>query len=319
MKIKIYYSYILNNIIFHGDKLIIGGSASQSLAAKVAEELGDIICPIETKKFPDGERYLRFKEDVEGEEVTVIQSTGFPQDEHLIELLFLIKNLKSLNAKKIKVVVPYLGYGRQELRFKPGEAISAQFVAELIEDSGADEFISINLHEDSVREFFNIPTLNLSAMPPIADYINTITEDPIIIAPDKGALGFAEEIAKILNCNCTYMSKVRLGPDKVETRIVDVEDSTETNSKVGINAVKNKEAVIIDDIIATGGTIVNAVNILQEYGAKSVNVCCVHPTLVNDAVIKIYAAGAKNLAGTDTLKSDVSCITVAKVIADAIK
>lgn len=156
-------------------------------------------------------------------------------------------------------------------------------------------------------------------MPPIADYINTITEDPIIIAPDKGALGFAEEIAKILNCNCTYMSKVRLGPDKVETRIVDVEDSTETNSKVGINAVKNKEAVIIDDIIATGGTIVNAVNILQEYGAKSVNVCCVHPTLVNDAVIKIYAAGAKNLAGTDTLKSDVSCITVAKVIADAIK
>jgi ribose-phosphate pyrophosphokinase len=299
--------------------LIIGGSASQSLAAKVAEELGDIICPIETKKFPDGERYLRFKEDVEGEEVTVIQSTGFPQDEHLIELLFLIKNLKSLNAKKIKVVVPYLGYGRQELRFKPGEAISAQFVAELIEDSGADEFISINLHEDSVREFFNIPTLNLSAMPPIADYINTITEDPIIIAPDKGALGFAEEIAKILNCNCTYMSKVRLGPDKVETRIVDVEDSTETNSKVGINAVKNKEAVIIDDIIATGGTIVNAVNILQEYGAKSVNVCCVHPTLVNDAVIKIYAAGAKNLAGTDTLKSDVSCITVAKVIADAIK
>ncbi|MDD2643774.1 MAG: ribose-phosphate diphosphokinase [Methanobacteriaceae archaeon] len=299
--------------------MIIGGSASQSLAAKVAEELGDIICPIETKKFPDGERYLRFKEDVEGEEVTVIQSTGFPQDEHLIELLFLIKNLKSLNAKKIKVVVPYLGYGRQELRFKPGEAISAQFVAELIEDSGADEFISINLHEDSVREFFNIPTLNLSAMPPIADYINTITEDPIIIAPDKGALGFAEEIAKILNCNCTYMSKVRLGPDKVETRIVDVEDSTETNSKVGINAVKNKEAVIIDDIIATGGTIVNAVNILQEYGAKSVNVCCVHPTLVNDAVIKIYAAGAKNLAGTDTLKSDVSCITVAKVIADAIK
>ncbi len=319
MKIKIYYNYILNNIIFHGDNLIIGGSASQSLAAKVAEELGDIICPIETKKFPDGERYLRFKEDVEGEEVTVIQSTGFPQDEHLIELLFLIKNLKSLNAKKIKVVVPYLGYGRQELRFKSGEAISAQFVAELIEDSGADEFISINLHEDSVREFFNIPTLNLSAMPPIADYINTITEDPIIIAPDKGALGFAEEISKILNCNCTYMSKVRLGPDKVETRIVDVEDSTETNSKVGINAVKNKEAVIIDDIIATGGTIVNAVNILQEYGAKSVNVCCVHPTLVNDAVIKIYAAGAKNLAGTDTLKSDVSCITVAKVIADAIK
>jgi ribose-phosphate pyrophosphokinase len=299
--------------------LIIGGSASQSLAAKVAKELNDVLCPLETKKFPDGERYLRIKKDVDGEEVTIIQSTGFPQDEHLVELLFLIKNLKSLNAKKIRVVVPYLGYGRQELRFKSGEAISAQIVAELIESAGADEFISINLHEDSVRNFFNIPTMNLSAMSPIAEYISNITEDPIIIAPDKGALGFAEEIADILNCNCTYLSKVRLGPDKVETRIVDIEDSTKTDSKVGINAVKGKEAVIIDDIIATGGTIVNAINILKDYGAKSVNVCCVHPTLVNDAVIKIYAAGAENLSGTDTLKSDVSDITVAKIIAQAIQ
>lgn len=299
--------------------MIIGGSASQSLAAKVAKELNDVLCPLETKKFPDGERYLRIKKDVDGEEVTIIQSTGFPQDEHLVELLFLIKNLKSLNAKKIRVVVPYLGYGRQELRFKSGEAISAQIVAELIESAGADEFISINLHEDSVRNFFNIPTMNLSAMSPIAEYISNITEDPIIIAPDKGALGFAEEIADILNCNCTYLSKVRLGPDKVETRIVDIEDSTKTDSKVGINAVKGKEAVIIDDIIATGGTIVNAINILKDYGAKSVNVCCVHPTLVNDAVIKIYAAGAENLSGTDTLKSDVSDITVAKIIAQAIQ
>ncbi len=298
--------------------MIIGGSASQSLAAKVAKELDDTLCPLETKKFPDGERYVRVKEEVEGEDITIVQSTGFPQDEHLVELLFLIKNLKSLNANKIRVVVPYLGYGRQELRFKSGEAISAQIVAELIETAGADEFISINLHEDCVRDFFNIPTMNLSAMPPIAEYINNLTEDPIIIAPDKGALGFAEEIAEILDCNCTYMSKVRLGPDKVETCIVDI-DSTEAESKIGINNVKGKEAVIIDDIIATGGTIVNAINILKEYGAKSVNVCCVHPTLVNDAVIKIYAAGAENLAGTDTLKSDVSKITVAKTIANQIK
>lgn len=306
--------------------LIIGGSASQKLAANVANELGDILCPLETKKFPDGERYLRIKGNV-NKEVTVIQSTGFPQDENLVELLFLIRNLKSLGAEHIKVVVPYLGYGRQEKRFNEGEAISAQLVANLIESSGADEFISINLHEDSVRDFFSIPTANLSAMPPIANHISEITEDPIIIAPDKGALGFAEEIAEILGCNCTYMSKVRLGPDKVETRIVDVQcdfDSDEIeqakkDSKVNIDSVKGKEAVIIDDIIATGGTIVNAIGILKEQGAKSVNVCCVHPTLVNDAVLKIYAAGAKDLAGTDTLKSDVSCISVAKIIADALR
>ncbi len=261
-------------------------------------------------------------------EVTIIQSTGFPQDENLVELLFLIRNLKSLGVEHIKVVVPYLGYGRQEKRFKDGEAISAQLVANLIESSGADEFISINLHEDSVRDFFGIPTANLSAMPPIANYIAGITTDPIIIAPDKGALGFAEEIAEILGCNCTYMSKVRLGPDKVETTIVNVHSDfaseeidslKKKDSKVNIDSVDGKEAVIIDDIIATGGTIVNAIGILKEHGAKSVDVCCVHPVLVNDAVLKICAAGARNLAATDTLKSDVSDISVAKLIADALR
>lgn len=341
--------------------LIIGGSASQKLAANVAEELGDWLCPIETKKFPDGERYIRIKgkekennigENGIGEngknalndsnslvldkEAIVIQSTGYPQDENLIELLFIIKNLKSLGVEKIKVVIPYFGYGRQEKRFKEGEAISAQIVANLIENAGANEVLSINLHEDSVRDFFTIPSKNICAMSAIAEHISKSTSDPIIIAPDKGALGFAEKIAKFINCSCTYMNKVRLGPDKVETKIADIRcdfpaDDPELSKaqknqknkviaeKVNIQSVKGKEAIIIDDIIATGGTIVNAIKILKDNGAKSVDVCCVHPILVNDAVLKIYSAGAKSIAGTDTLKSEVACISVAKIIADALK
>ena len=310
--------------------LIIGGSASQKLAANVAEELGDWLCPIETKKFPDGERYVRIKGKIDKKAV-IVQSTGYPQDENLIELLFLIQNLKDLGCEKIKVVIPYFGYGRQEKRFEEGEAISAQIVANLIESSGVDEIISINLHEDSVRDFFTITSKNLSAMGAIGEYIATITENPIIIAPDKGALGFAEEIAETLDCTCTYMNKVRLGPDKVETKIADIRcdfahDDPEfkhlekpEEKKVDINSVKGKEAVIIDDIIATGGTIVNAIKILKEHGAKSVHVCCVHPLLVDDAILKIYAAGAKSIAGTDSLKSEVSCISVAKVIAEGLK
>lgn len=306
--------------------MIIGGSASQKLAAEVAKELGEYLCPIETKKFPDGERYIRINGNIE-QKVIVIQSTGYPQDENLIELLFIIKNLKSLGAEEIKVVIPYFGYGRQEKRFEEGEAISAEIVANLIQSSGANEVISINLHEDSVRNFFNIPTQNISAMPPIAEYIANLSTDPIIVAPDKGALVFAEEIAKILECNCTYLNKVRISPEKVETRIVDIEVDSENNkfkanenaSKVGINSVEGKEAFIIDDIIATGGTIVNAIRILKEQKAKSVSVCCVHPILVNDAILKIYAAGAKSIAGTVSLKSEVSCISVAKIIADAIR
>lgn len=296
----------------------MSGSASQKLAANVAKELDDVFIRVETKKFPDGEKYLRVHGEVD-DEVTIIQSTGYPQDETLIELLFLIKNLKDLGAKKVKVVVPFMGYARQERRFNDGEAISAKIVAELIELAGADEFASINLHEDCVRKFFNIPAYNLSAMPAIAEYLKEFTTDPIIIAPDKGALGFAEEISEILECNCTYLKKVRLGPDKVETTIADIDESDDDSSKVQISSVKGKQAIIIDDIIATGGTIVNAINILKEHGAVSVNVCCVHPTLVNDAVSKIYAAGATDLAGTDTLKSEVSSISLAKILANHLK
>jgi len=309
--------------------LIIGGSASQKLAADVAKELGEFLCPIETKKFPDGERYLRIKGKID-EEAVIIQSTGYPQDENIIELLFLIKTLKDIGVKKLKVVIPYFGYGRQEKRFKSGESISAEIVANIIENAGADEIISVNLHEDSVRDFFKIPSKNISAMRAIADYIDSISDNPLIIAPDKGALHFAEEIASILDCSCTYMNKVRLGPDKVETKIADIKcdfspeeiklrEEDKKEKKVNIKSVKGKEAIIIDDIIATGGTIVNAIGILKEHGAKSVSVCCVHPILVNDAVLKIYAAGAKSIAGTNSLKSEVSCISIAKTIADALR
>lgn len=312
--------------------MIIGGSASQNLAAKVAKELNWELCPLEIRKFPDGEKYIRLKSEIP-EKVAIIQSTGYPQDENIMELLFLIKTAKELGAKDITVVIPQFGYGRQEERFKSGEVISAQIISNLIEYAGATKVISLTLHEESVKDFFNIPAVNVSAMPPIAEYIATITKDPIIIAPDKGALGFAEELATILNCECTYMGKVRLSPEKVETIIADIRcdfpleselsnpniEKSTGEKKTSISAVKNKEAVIIDDIISTGGTIVNATEILKEHGAKSVDVCCVHGVLVGNAVLKMSAAGIRNIASTDTLISDTSCISVAKLISDTLK
>jgi ribose-phosphate pyrophosphokinase len=148
--------------------VIIGGSASQDLAAHVARELDEELCYVETRKFPDGERYLRITEDVKDEEVIVIQSTGYPQDENLMELIFIISNLKDLGAKKVRVVVPYLGYARQEKRFNPGETISAKIICNLIQSAGADEFITFNIHEECVLNFFDIPAKNVSAMPSIA-------------------------------------------------------------------------------------------------------------------------------------------------------
>ena len=299
--------------------MIIGGSASQDLAANVARELCEEVCYVETRKFPDGERYLRIPCEIK-DEVTVIQSTGYPQDENLMELLFIISNLKDLGAKKVRVVVPYMGYARQEKRFNPGETISAKIVCELIEAAGADEFITFNIHEKCVLDFFDIPARNLSAMPAIAEFLNeTSDEKPLIIAPDKGAYGFAQEISEIIGCDCTYLTKVRLGPDKVETKIVDVRCDSESENTVNVDSVKGKHAIIIDDIIATGGTIVNAINILKQYGASTIDVCCVHPILTNNGVTRIYSAGANKIIGTNSLSSDTSRVSLAKSIADALR
>lgn len=285
--------------------LIIGGSASQKLAAKIAKELGYPLIPIETRKFPDGERYIRIKGEI-GEEAVVVQSTGYPQDENLMELFFILKNLKSMGLKKIRVVIPYFGYGRQERRFKSGEAVSASIVSELLEAAGASEILCINLHEEDVTDFFNVPTSNLSAMPIIAAYIKKVLKNPVIVAPDNGALGFAKEIAEILGCEYDYLEKVRISPQKVETKPKNID-------------VKGKEAVIIDDIISTGGTIVNATGILKELGASKVIVSCVHPVLVEDALLKIFAADVDDVISTDTLLSDVSVISVAPLVAEALK
>ena len=179
-------------------------------------------------------------------------------------------------------------------------------MADLLQAAGADELFSINLHENKMSEFFDIHVNELSAMPLIADYIGGILDDPVIIAPDKGALGHAQEIAEILNCPCDHMEKTRLSPDTVETRVSSLD-------------VDGRQAVIIDDIISTGGTIVNASNILQEHGAESVTVTCVHPVLVNDALLKIFATGVNDVLATDTLTSEVSAISVAPLIAEALK
>lgn len=288
--------------------MIIGGSASQALAAQVARELNDKLCSVETKKFPDGERYLRIKEEIpENEKVYVIQSTGYPQDENIMELFFILDTLNDMNIEDITVISPYLGYSRQERRFKETECISAKATAKLLQSMGIKRLISVNLHEQSICDLYDVPADNLSAMPAIAEHIkNTFEEKPIILAPDKGAQGFAKEIATQLDTDYDYLEKVRISPEVVETKTKNI-------------SVENKQVVIIDDIISTGGTIVNAINILKEQGAVSVDVICVHPVLVNDAILKIYAAGARSVQGTNTLKSEVATISLAKTIANHIK
>lgn len=289
--------------------MIIGGSASQALAAEVARELDDKLCSVETKKFPDGERYFRIKDEIPAQEhVIIVQSTGYPQDENMMELFFILDTLSDMNVTNITLVSPYLGYSRQERRFKEVECISAKATAKLIQTMGVKHLISINLHEQSICDLYDIPVDNLSAMPAIAEHIRETYPEkkPIILAPDRGAENFAKEIATLLNTDHDYLEKVRLSPEKVKTKTKNI-------------SVNNRAVIIVDDIISTGGTIVNAINILKLQGAKSVDVICVHPVLVNDAILKINAAGSNSVQGTNTLKSEVAKISVAKTIANHLK
>jgi len=193
-----------------------------------------------------------------------------------------------------------------DLRFKPGEAVSVKIIAELLEAAGADEVFSINLHEHNIIKFFNIPAYELSAIPLLAEHLSSRVDDPIIIAPDKGALDHAKTMAGIIGCEYDYMEKVRISAEKVETHLKNFN-------------VEGRSAIIVDDIISTGGTIVNASRILHSQGAMDIKVVCVHPVLVDDALLRIFSTGVEEVIATDTIKSEVSVVSVAPLIAEALK
>ncbi len=291
--------------------LLIGGSASDVLALKVGRELGIAVSKLQAKKFPDGEKYVRIMDDVKGDTIVVIQSMYHVPDEHLFEYFLLVKALKDLGAKRVIGVIPYFAYARQDRRFNPGEAISFQTVTRLIENVGTDELFTIDTHLHRVNDIskvFNIPAHNLSVVPLLTQYVkqNFTLDKPIVIAPDEEAEQWAKISSEILNCEYDTLEKVRLGPDKVEI-------------KTRLRSVNDRNVVVIDDIISTGGTMVETVKVLQNYGANRVIVMCAHPLLIGDSYAKILDAGAEVIIGSDTVPSPVGLVSAAPIIADAIR
>ena len=290
---------------------IIGGSSSDALAAKVARGLGTESAKLEIKKFPDGEKYLRLLEDVKGEDVVVIQSISRMPDEFLFEYLLLVDTLKDLGAKRVVSFVPYFAYARQDERFNPGEALSFKTVSKLIESVGTDEIYTSDLHQHRVlrsSDVFKIPSRNLSAMPLLADYVEKAgnLQKPLIIGPDAEAEQWAKLVAERLHTDYDVFEKKRFGSENVQVR------------PRNANA-KDRDVLIVDDIISTGGTIVEALKMLFSQGAKKIDVACTHPLLMGGALAKIYETGAQNVIGTDTVPSPVSYVSVAPLIVEQIK
>ena len=290
---------------------VVGGSTSEVLASKVARELGLKSARLEIRRFPDGEKYLRVLDDPKGEDLVVIQSLHHAPDELLFEYLLLVDTLKDLGARKVVGFIPYFAYARQDERFNPGEALSFKTVSKLIESVGTDEIFTIDMHQHRVvksSNVFKIPAHNLTAMHLLADYVKTngALEKPLVIGPDAEAEQWAKIASERLETDYDVFEKKRFGDEKVEIRPRKA-------------TAKGRDILIVDDIISTGGTIVEALKILISNGARKVDVACTHPILAGGALSKIYEAGAQNVIGTDTVPSPISYVSVAPLIAEEVR
>ena len=290
-------------------KTVIPGPSSQLLGLRLSRYLKSNVVPIEFKTFPDGERYIRIKGEPKNFHAVVVQSIIPPNpDQSIIELCFILETLKELSVEKVTAVIPYFAYARQDKRFLPGEAVSGRIVCDIIQNAGADEVITVDIHNKRIFKNFKIPAKDVSAVPLLGEYLNKFKPtDPLIISPDEGAMERAKTLADFMEAEYVIFSKFR---DK-HTGEIEIK-MTEIN-------VTNRDVFIVDDIISTGSTMVRAVEIAKSQGASRIYTACTHAILVGDSRFRILNAGANEIIGTDTVPSDVSFVSVAPIIAEALK
>jgi len=308
-KTNINCSHILNEV---RTMLVYAGSASKYLGLKLSKILNIEYVNVETRKFPDGELYIRVDKEPLNEKALIVQSMYKTPNDYLVEYLFLSKTLKELGAKEVIGVIPYFPYARQDSRFKPGEVVSLQVVVDLLEKMGTDKVITVDMHLHRVHdlnEISKIPFVNLSVMEDIGKFFmkKIGNEDTIVVGPDEEAEQWAKKVAYILNVQYTILEKTRLGDLEVKIEKVEKED------------FKNKNVILIDDIISTGGTIEAAVKKVKAQGAEKVFVGCAHAILAQTAEYRIFRAGVEELVASDSIPSPYSVVSIAPVIADYIK
>jgi len=287
--------------------IVVPGPASTELGRRVATLLGARMVPVSFKRFPDGESYVRFMGEVEGEVVAVIQTTSPPQNERLIQLLLMADNAKDMGAKSVIAVVPYLAYARQDRRFLPGEAFSLKTVVRLLQCCGVDELITVNVHNPTVLRSLQIPFRDLSAIGVLAQHLmNKGLQGAFSISLGKKGLEMAREAHNILRGGYGYIQTRR---DRV-TGEVSIEEKP--------LPIHGRDVIIFDDIISSGGTMAKAVRWAKDQGARRVYAACVHPLLAPGAMERILESGADGVVGTDCVPSPVSRVSVAPLIAEAL-
>jgi ribose-phosphate pyrophosphokinase len=282
--------------------MIVPGAESQALAAALATELGAPLAEVEYQRFPDGELLVEVPPQ-EGRAIVV--ASTITSDAH-VQLLQLQDAVREAGAEEIVTVIPYMGYARQDEAFKRGQPVSARAMARAI-STGTDRVVTVNPHEHAVTEFFTVPTANVDAAGRLAAPLPETLEAPIFLAPDEGALPLAESVRDAYGTGRTDFF--------VKHRDVDTGDIEMRPSEVEVG---DRDVVVVDDIIATGSTMSEAISILQNRGPSRVFVTTVHPLLVGNARTKLANAGVEAIYGTDTIERAVSTVTVAPAVASAL-
>ena len=295
---------------------ILGGNANPELAKAISAQLDVPLSTMEVGRFSDGEIRVMIAESVRGADVFVVQSTCPPTSENIMELLVILDGLKRASARRVTAVIPYYGYARQEKKIKPREPITAKLVADVITVAGANRVLTVDLHSPAIQGFFNIPVDNVPAGPILARDMEERGyggPDTVVVSPDVGGVGTAKALADRLNSGLAIIAKRRPGVNEVE--ILEV-----------IGELEGKRAVLIDDIIDTGGSIVSAAQAVADRGAKEVSAYATHPVFSGNAVERLQRSALTEVVVTDTIPlpegkqtSKIRVISLAPVLAEAIK
>jgi ribose-phosphate pyrophosphokinase len=292
---------------------IFSGTANIPLAQKIAKYLDLSLGDVAISRFCDGEISVKYNENIRGIDVFIIQPT-IPPSDNLIELLLLIDAARRASAKRITAVIPYFGYARQDRKDQPRVALSAKLMANLISTAGTDRILTMDLHSPSIQGFFDIPFDHLYSLPIFVDYIlKRKKEIPVVVAPDIGSSKRARSYANRINSDLAVVDKKRFGPNKIEAVTL-------------IGEVKNRDVVLVDDIIDTAGTICCAADLLKKSGAKDIYSVCTHSILSNDAIDKIEKSALLKVITCDTIlqpegkkSKKIEVLTSAKLFSEAIQ
>jgi ribose-phosphate pyrophosphokinase len=265
-------------------------NSNQELANEMAMLLGCELGKSSVTRFSDGEIQINIEESVRGSEVYLVQSTSQPGNENIMELLIMIDAMKRASARIINVVIPYYGYARQDRKVRSREPITAKLIANLLERAGADRVITMDLHAPQIQGFFDIPVDQLIGVPILSQYFeNKGLENIVVVAPDNGGVVRARKMASHLHAPIAFIDKRRPRPNVAEIMNI-------------VGNIEGKNAIIIDDLIDTAGTITLAANALAEKGAKAVYACCTHPVLSGPAISRIESSAIKELVVTNTIQ-----------------